>query len=121
MTDAELDEWIVNQIDVFELMQKMNDAPAGNGVGAMFFVRSMEEQFGMPNYESWPLIRVALMRLLRARRVEAVGINGWATHMTAQTTPERIADRERVLNGLWPFTVDLRNENRFPRPEELDG
>ncbi len=114
MTPAEFDEWIIEQADTHDVMEKMHDRETGRGVGVMYFVFMLIDM-GMKDYEAYDGVRNSLVRLLRAGRIQACGINGWTTAKDSKTTPERVADRNKVIAGEKDYTVDLRRD-AYERP-----
>lgn len=107
MTNEELDNWIIQKTDTHVIVDMMTDDSSLIGVGKTFFVMMLIEDHGYTRNKANNAVCRALVRLLRAGRIYAVGVNAWSTKETS-TSPQRAFDAEAVRTGRRPFTADLR-------------
>jgi hypothetical protein len=107
MTNDELDDWIIQKTDTKIIVDMMDDNCSLIGVGRFFYVHMLVGDYGYDLAEANNAVCRSLVRLLRAGKIYAVGINAWSTKDTT-TNPQRRLDAEAVRLGKRPYTADLR-------------
>jgi hypothetical protein len=111
MTEAELDDWIVEKTDTEIVMSKMRDNGYSlSGLSRVYYVNRLIAEGYTPE-SAFHEVRHSLMRLLHANRLFPSSINGWTTFEGQSATPERITDAQAVRRGDRVFTYDLAGDS----------